>query len=133
MAVCVYIVEDNRLVRESTAEFVSAIGDYEVCGLAASAEEALEQIDSLEVDLALIDLSLPGMDGIELIEHIRERWPDMRCLIFSGHGESTYVKRALEAGSHGYVLKGNPSVLIEALPVVLAGEQFVSDKLQRPK
>ncbi len=131
MAVSVYIVEDNPLVRESTAEFVSAIGDYNVCGWAPSAEEALEQMDAIDVDLALIDLSLPGMDGIELIEDIRQRWPDTCCLIFSGHGESTYVERALDAGSCGYVLKGNPTELIEALPAVLNGEEFVSDKIKR--
>jgi DNA-binding NarL/FixJ family response regulator len=133
MTTQIFIIEDNDIVRESLAEFITAVGDYEVCGLAASAEQALEALDSHDVDLVVVDLSLPGMDGVELVEFIRTRWPEMPCVICSGHREATYVRRALEAGSKGYILKGQPHELSKAIPVILNGERYLSDKLHLPE
>jgi DNA-binding NarL/FixJ family response regulator len=143
MTARIFLVEDNDIVRESLAEYISAMGAYEVCGVAASAEEALDRLERLEtatadaeslgLDLLVVDLSLPGMDGAQLIEHIGQRWPDTPCVICSGHRETTYVERALAAGSQGYILKGQPSELQEALPKILAGERYLSEKLPGSK
>lgn len=125
----IFLVEDNAIVREALTEFILAMGDYDVCGVADSAEDALEALDSLEVDLIVADLSLPRMDGSELVERIEERWPGTPCVICSGHREATYVDRALEAGSRGYILKGKPGELKEAIPKILAGELYLSPSL----
>lgn len=128
----VLLVEDNVCMREATAEFLEATEQFVVCAKAECAEDALEMMSELEVDLAVVDLSLPKMDGVELVEHIGQCWPKVRCVIFSGHGEAPYVERALKAGSYGYILKEEPRALLEALPQVLNGERYLSDRVTLP-
>ena len=77
----------------------------------------------------LIDLSLPGMDGIELMRELRSRYPDLRCAILSGHRSKVYAHRALAAGARGYVLKGDPIEIEAALNAILSGERYVSRDL----
>lgn len=123
----VFILEDHPLMRETTSEFVSALPGVEVCGTAASAEEALAALPEANADLLLVDVSLPGMSGIEFVKEALTRWPAMRCLMFSGHTESLYVERALDAGACGYVTKGNPAALSNAVLSALSGDEYVSD------
>jgi DNA-binding NarL/FixJ family response regulator len=84
----------------------------------------------VNVDLVLVDVSLPNMSGIELVAMIRQQMPQLRCLMLSGHNELEYVRRALAAGAWGYVTKGNPRVLLEAIQDVLAGETYLSEELR---
>ena len=98
--------------------------------MAATAQEALAQIPTLAVDLIVVDLSLPDMDGIQLVGELRARQPDLRCLMLSGHQERNYVERALAAGACGYIAKGNPLELIEAIRRVLKGESYLSKTLR---
>ena len=77
----------------------------------------------------LIDLSLPGMNGIELIQELRARYPDLRCAILSGHRSKTYARRALAAGANGYVLKGDPLEIETALHAILSGQRYVTRDL----
>lgn len=125
-----FIVEDHLVMREMLVAFLTNRSGYEVCGAAESAEEALGRLGELGYELALIDVSLPGISGIELVEAIRLRWPDIRCLMISGHGERSYVERALEAGARGYVLKGDPYELPEAIEQVMSGETYLSESLR---
>jgi DNA-binding NarL/FixJ family response regulator len=125
----IYIIEDHLLVREMLAEFIDQMADLSVCGSAATAQEALAQIPTLVVDLAVIDVSLPDMDGIQLVSELRARQPALRCLMFSGHQERGYVQRALAGGASGYVAKGNPPELVTAIRLVLTGETYVSPSL----
>lgn len=127
----IYIVEDNDIVREMLSIFVSDLPDLSVCGAAASAEEALSEIPSAKPDLLLVDLSLPQMNGAELIGVARQRWPDLPSLVLSGHGEAAYVERARAAGARGYVLKGNPYELPDAIQCVLQGSEYVSKGLSQ--
>lgn len=126
----IYIVEDNEIMREMLAEFISDLDDMEVTGSAASAEEALEVDSHPEVDLFVVDMALPQMNGAEFIEHARERWPDVPCVVLSAHGEKNYVKRAKAAGARGYILKGDPYELPDAIRRVLNGEEYVSASLR---
>lgn len=118
------IVEDHEDTRRMLAEFVSHCAGLQVCGMAQSGEEALAQLDGANADLILIDVSLPGMSGIDLLRTTRERWPQLRCLVVSAFQEAMYGKRVLALGAQGYVTKGDPEQLFDAIPLALAGKTY---------
>jgi len=126
----VYIVEDNDRMRALLRDWIDELPGLSVCGAAPTAETALQELQELEVDLAIIDMSLPAMGGIELVAALREMRPQMRCLILSGHNERTYVERALAAGAQGYLLKGEPGEIENAIEQVLSGGQYLSASLK---
>lgn len=130
MGTRIYIVEDHERMRELLGSWIDALPGLSVCGAAASAETALEELPGLGADLVLVDMSLPQMSGIDLVAALQVRFPGVRCLIMSGHNEPRYVERALAAGAHGYVLKGKPSEIEPAIAAVLAGGRFISPALQ---
>ncbi|HET6913367.1 MAG TPA: response regulator transcription factor [Rhodanobacteraceae bacterium] len=126
----VYIVEDNDRMRTLLRDWIDELPGLDVCGAAASAEDALPELADAQPDLAVIDMSLPGMGGIELVATLRDRQPTMRCLILSGHNERSYVERALAAGAQGYLLKGEPAEIENAISKVLSGERYLSASLK---
>ena len=128
--VSVFVVEDHPLMRDMLLEFLAQETDIEVTGTADSAEAALEQLPGTPSDLVLIDMSLPGMSGIELLGQLREQYPDMRCAMLSGHGERHYVEQAFDAGASGYILKGEPDDVPLAIHRILQGECYVSTELK---
>lgn len=125
------IVEDNALFAQTLVQFLGRFDSFTVVGLASSAEAALAQLPTLHPDLVLVDVSLPGMNGIELAGELCGQYPDLPCLMLSGHHDQGYVQRALAAGARGYVLKENPLDLLAAVPAVLAGEIYLSAELRR--
>jgi len=127
VAANIYIVEDHPLMQRMTKELISRMTNLQVCGVAASAQEALTQLPANEVALVLVDVSLPDMNGIELVQQLRAQYPELRCLMLSGHQEQSYVRRALAAGACGYIAKGNPFELRDAIAQVLQGEIDLSD------
>jgi DNA-binding NarL/FixJ family response regulator len=126
----VFIVEDHPIMREALGDLIKSEPGFAVCGSAATGEEALQHLAGVAADLVLIDLALTGMNGIELVRVLRERQPDLRCLVLSGLREATYVRQALGAGARGYVLKGKPEELLEAIQEVSAGGIYLSAALQ---
>jgi DNA-binding NarL/FixJ family response regulator len=126
----VYIVEDNDRMRALLHDWIDELPGLSVCGSAATAETALEELPELDADLAVIDMSLPAMGGIELVAALREKRPRMRCLILSGHNEKSYVERALAAGAQGYLLKGEPGEIENAIAQVLSGGRYLSASLK---
>lgn len=129
--VSLLLVEDHPLLVYTVERFLRRHEEVRVVATAASAEAALAQISELAVDLALIDVSLPGMNGIELVAVLHERLPNLCCLVLSGHTELDYVRRALDAGARGYLNKGKPALLLEAIQRVMAGEIYISEELQQ--
>ena len=125
----VFIVEDHALMREIVEAYVTGQPALSVCGTASTGEEALGLLPC-GADLVLVDISLPGMSGIDLIRTIRTRWPDLACLVCSGHDEAVYVERALAAGARGYVAKGNPAELADGLRCILSGIDYLSPSLR---
>ncbi|MFP4622626.1 MAG: response regulator transcription factor [Gemmatimonadota bacterium] len=130
MPVRVYIVEDHPVMRETLQDYLALAPDLEICGMAESAEAASDALEAAAPDVVVVDLSLPGRTGLELVEEIQERW-STPCLILSGHGERTYVARAFACGARGYVLKGDPRDLPAAIREILDGEIHLSPKLRR--
>ncbi|MBX3012271.1 MAG: response regulator transcription factor [Caldilineaceae bacterium] len=132
MATKLYIVEDHPLMQRMLRERIDRLPNLQVIGVAATAEEALTQLATLEVDLVLVDVSLPGMNGIDLVRALLLQRPGLLCLMLSGHQESSYVQRALAAGARGYLAKGNPPELGEAIPQILQGGTYLSSSLHLP-
>ena len=126
----VFVVEDHPLMQQTLTECISAMPDAEVSGSAATGEDALEQLLDAKADLALVDMSLPKMSGADLILRLQTQCPQLLCLVLSGHREPGYVERALAAGARGYVLKGNPYELAEAIRMVLRGQIYLSKPLR---
>jgi DNA-binding NarL/FixJ family response regulator len=127
----VYIVEDHRVMRETLVEYLGLIPDIEVIGAAASIEEASAALPHIGHAVVLLDLSLAGRNGFELLDEIR-RDRAFPCIILSGHGESMHVRRALAAGASGYVLKGDAAEVPVAVRAVADGRMFVSASLRYP-
>jgi two-component system invasion response regulator UvrY len=125
------VVEDNALLANTLVKFLRNQGKYTVAALAHSAESALDELAQHTVDLVLVDVALPGTNGIELVAMIRKLYPTLPCLMLSAHAEVEYVGRALAAGARGYVIKGKPFQILEAIHQVLDGEIFLSEELQR--
>lgn len=122
----VCIVEDHPVLREILGDYVSRMAGVASCLLVGSAEAALEQVEDDPPDLVLVDFSLPGMNGIELIRRLRRKLPELPCAILTGHRVSSYVSEALIAGAKGYLLKDDPQELEQGVRSILAGDRFVS-------
>jgi len=123
----IMIVDDHPLVRDGIATLIRATPGLGVSAEVGNAEEALLAISKEVPDLVLLDLVLPGKDGIELLKDIHARYSNVRVLVLSMHEETVYAERALRAGAQGYIMKHEPgSKVIEAIRSVLHGELFVS-------
>lgn len=124
----VLIADDHTLVREGLRQLLAATPDIRVEGEAANGDEALALLKSGEYDLAVLDLSMPGTAGIELIRRVRLEKPRLRVLVLSMHGEAQYAARALKAGAAGYVTKDAASAqLVGAIRKVAAGGVHISE------
>jgi DNA-binding NarL/FixJ family response regulator len=124
------LVEDHPLMRQTLSQFVSAMANVDLIGAVGSGKEALAFCETAEPALALIDVSLPEMSGIELVREMRALHPEVACLMLSGHQEVTYIRRALANGARGYVLKGDPEELLQAIDRVLDGDTYLSDTVR---
>ncbi len=126
----ILIVDDHPLVRAGIAQLISDCPDLEVCGEAANMADALRQIDSNPPDLAIIDLSLAGGSGLDLIEHIKSRNLDILMLVASMHDETLYAERVLAAGARGYINKQEAQdSIIRAVRQLLSGKVYLSEAM----
>jgi len=129
-AMRVLIVDDHPLLRKGVSQLIDQEKDLVVVGEAEDANKAITAIENTKPDIALIDISLNGTSGIELLKNIKARFPKLKMLVLSMHDESVYAHRALRAGASGYIMKqeGTEKVLL-ALRKVLQGEVYLSDRL----
>jgi DNA-binding NarL/FixJ family response regulator len=126
----IFIVDDHPVMRRGYAYLIGAEMDLEVCGEAASAREALDRIPDAQPDLSIVDLTLKGMGGLELIKRLQSQHPDILILVVSMHDETLYADRALRAGARGYIMKSEvESVVVDAIRRILNGGVHVSDAL----
>ena len=123
----IFLVEDHTMMRQGLRIFINQEADFEVCGEAGSGTEALPRVVELRPDAVVLDISLPGMNGIEFLKNLKAQLPEVVAVVVSMHDESVYAERALRAGAHGYVMKKEASEeIIVALRHALNGEYHVS-------
>jgi DNA-binding NarL/FixJ family response regulator len=126
----IFIVEDHPVFREGLVQIISGEKDLSVCGEAGDAEHAFQAIARLKPDLVLVDITLPGKSGLELIKELRSQNRKVRILVVSMHDEALYVDRVLRAGGDGYIMKQvDPEEIVHAIRDVLGGHIYVSEEV----
>lgn len=123
----VLIVDDSEIFRRSLRTIVDTFSEWHVCGEAKNADEGLRIAEKFRPEAILMDISMPGMNGLEALQHLRSTAPDSKVLILSLHESKHIADCVMDAGADGYVVKGRAdSDLLEALNTVIRGETFVS-------
>lgn len=125
----ILLVEDHAIFASVLVRLLRETGNLEVTALARTGEEALQYLPEQEFDLVLVDVFLPKMSGIALVALIHDRFPELPCLMLSGHMLDHYVQSAFRAGARGYVLKDNCEGILEGIQHVLSGDTYVSQGL----
>ena len=124
----VLIADDHPIVRDGLKRILGANPEIEVAAEASSGDEALALARANDYDLALLDMSMPGLSGIELVKRLKSEKPKMKLLVLSMHGEQQYAARALKAGASGYLTKDSASQqLVGAIRKVAAGGLHISE------
>jgi DNA-binding NarL/FixJ family response regulator len=126
----VFVVDDHPIVRQGLALLINREQDLVVCGEAEDAQSAMQSVNAVRPDIMVVDISLSGPDGLDLLKDVRMRHPDLPVLILSMHDESIYAERALRAGAQGYIMKqeATEKVLV-ALRRILSHEIYVSERI----
>lgn len=126
----VFIVDDHTMFREGLRQLIEHDPALTVCGDAADAQSALEAIGQSHPDVAIVDITLAGSSGLDLVKSLRSDFEDLPVLVVSMHEESLYAERALRAGAMGYVMKNEPAKTVTAaIHSVLRGEMYLSRKM----
>ncbi len=126
----ILVVDDHPILRQGLRQLINHEPDLVVCAEAENAEHALVEIERHDVDLAIVDISIIGTDGVQLTGQIKMRHPQIPVLILTMHDELLYAKRAFRAGAEGYVEKrGAAETIIIAIRTVLRGEKYVSKQM----
>lgn len=126
----ILIVDDHPIVRKGLAMLINQEPDLVICGEAEDAQSALEFLKKNKPDLAIVDISLQGIDGIELIKKIKERYENLPILVVSMHDESLFAERALRVGARGYIMKQEAiEKMMEAIRKVIGGGLYMSEKV----
>ena len=126
----VFIVDDHPIIRQGLALLINREPDLIVCGDAEETSSALRRIEELKPELVIVDISLNGPDGLDLLKNIRARDPDLPVLILSMMDELLYAERGLRAGANGYIMKqqATEQVLV-AIRRILGGEIYLSERM----
>jgi DNA-binding NarL/FixJ family response regulator len=131
MSIRALIVDDHAILREGIEYLLSAQRNVIVIGSFGDSREALRFAVAEKPDVAIVDIEMPRMNGIELLRQLRNRCPKLRVVVLSVHEGAEYVSMAFEAGAMGYVIKGAAGIeLVDALRAVLAGKRYVAKKLR---
>ena len=125
----VLLADDHSIVRAGLRRIVEESGDMQVIAEAADGREAIEKVHKTSPDVAIIDISMPGLDGLEVISQLKLYYPDLPLLILTMHEEGQYVVRAIEAGAMGYITKQSaPEQLVKAIRKVFSGHRYLTDE-----
>ncbi len=124
----IVVADDHTIVREGLKQVLSAASDLSIVGEAQNGHEVLQRVRELEFDVLLLDMSMPGKSGIELIKQVRAEKPKLRVLVLSMHQEQQYAVRAIKAGASGYLTKESASArLVSAIRKVAGGGAFITE------
>ena len=120
------LIEDHPIFAEALSQALRERGNITSVNVVNSAEQAVQLMPDLDVDLILVDVSLPKMSGIEFVSFLKGKRPEIPCLVISGHVSRRYARRAVEVGARGYAVKDSVSGIIEGIHHILNGEIYVS-------
>ena len=126
----VFIADDHPVVRQGIRQIVAATDDITVIDEATTGHETLQRLAEIQCDLVLLDLSLPDIDGLDLLKQLKREYPQRPILILTMHSEDQFALRALKAGASGYLTKESaPGELVGAVRKVVAGGRYISQRL----
>ncbi|MGA8222949.1 MAG: response regulator transcription factor [Candidatus Acidiferrales bacterium] len=126
----ILIVDDHGLVRRGARALLQAQRGWRVVGEAANGREAIEKAKKLKPDVAIVDISLPELDGVEVVRKIREEVPESKILVLTMHDSDQMVRRALDSGAHGYLLKSDlTDCLPKAVKAISEGKRFLTPRV----
>jgi DNA-binding NarL/FixJ family response regulator len=126
----ILLVEDHKIFAMALQRMLQERGHIEVVTVAKSAEDALNLILNLDVDLVLVDVSLPYLSGINLVLNLQKNYPALPCVMLSGHASQYYVRSSLAAGARGYLLKDHAAEILDGIQRVLQGEVYISEQVR---
>lgn len=130
MGIRVFLIDDEELLTESMEIILTVKGQMEVVGIAKDGKEALEKLEQVTADIALVDLNMKGMGGIELIPKLKEKYPDMKLLVLTTFYDNHYITEALAGGADGYLLKDSAGdTIIKTIHQLLAGQSVLAGKV----
>lgn len=126
----VLMVDDHPIVREGMAKFLNLQDDLDLCYEAGNAQEALAMMQAHNPDMAIVDMTLHGGSGLELVKTLRHRYPELPILVMSMHDEGLFAERVLRAGANGYLMKLEATAhILVAIRQVLAGNIYLSEAM----
>jgi DNA-binding NarL/FixJ family response regulator len=128
----IFLIDDHPLVRLWLGQLIEEHGDLVICGEADNVRDALQRIRMTQPDLAIVDISLPGGSGMDMIKTLKAQHPGLLMIVLSMHEEAVYAERAIRAGARGFVMKRETANhIMEAIYKVLCGKLAVSDAVAR--
>jgi DNA-binding NarL/FixJ family response regulator len=126
----VFLVDDHPAILVSIRDRIEETLDIEVCGTETSSNDSFRQIEDLQPDVAVVDVSLEDGHGLDLVQNIRSQFPDVNVIVFSMYDEKVYAERAIRMGASGYLMKNEPlEELINGIRAVHKGEVYLSDEM----
>lgn len=132
MNVRIFLADDHPIVRQGIRKMLETEPDLEVVAECGDGLEAIQLVEQIRPDVLIADLTMPGLNGLEVTRQSIQRLPELHVIILSMHQDDAYVQQAMRWGAEGYVLKnGNPTDLTEAIRIVMRGERFLSQKLNQ--
>ena len=126
----ILLVEDHEIFAKALLRVLRERGNMDVVAVVKSADEALDRIPNIDIDLVLVDISLPHQSGINLVLNLHQSYPDLLCVMLSGHVSQYYARSSLAAGARGYLVKDQVDEILIGIERVLQGEIYVSEKVR---
>ncbi|MCF8356449.1 MAG: response regulator transcription factor [Melioribacteraceae bacterium] len=126
----IFLADDHHLIREGIKKLISKEIDLKVVGETGNPFEVVSSIDSLDVDVLVLDLSLPGRHGLEVLKDVRSVYPDVKVLVLSMYSEEEYARRAFQLGAYGYITKDSSAEeILSAIRKIENGRKYISPKV----
>lgn len=126
------VVDDHQLFREGMISLLSRNKDLDVVGHASSVDDLFRLLEDVKVDIVLIDISMPGGDGLEAIERARDEFPNIKFIVLTMHAEGQYVVKAVRSGAFGYLIKNaDETELLEAIKKVSLGHKYFNSEISQ--